>query len=170
MCYNSKANIRTLFLASTFIYWSPNSPRSNPWDGKQKFPELNCLTHLFYGHRKSISTATSHQYQEMLCIRSLRNFLWQAAFLPSVSLLKLDVLSKEKWEGLPPTRPSYVNTFLPDVTTWALYPWHLHSLLILSFLLQNKNFRLLQRWQDITLGCMIWCLQEATNRRLIKTR
>lgn len=31
VCCNSKENISSLFLASTFIHCSDNGPRNNPW-------------------------------------------------------------------------------------------------------------------------------------------
>ena len=101
VCCNSKENISNLFLASTFIHWNNNGPRNNPWDGKQKFPELNVLAHLFYDHRKSISTVISHQQWEVFYIRPLCNLPQLDCLSPS-SMLSQGPPSQMKWKTSPP--------------------------------------------------------------------
>lgn len=88
MCSNYKENISSAFLACIFIRWNDNGPRNNPWDRKQKHPELNFPSHLFNGHRKFISTIIFHQHWRMFYFRPLCNSSQLDCFSPS-SLLRV---------------------------------------------------------------------------------
>lgn len=139
VCCNSKENISSLFLASTFIHWRDNGPRSNLWDGKQKFPELNCLAHLFYGHRKSISTVISHQQRGMFYIRPLCNSPQLCCLSPS-SLLSQDIPAKRNKKTSPPPESLPTSTPLStNAITYTLYYLHFHNLYILCFSLIQKK-------------------------------
>lgn len=145
VCCNSKENISSLFLASTFIHWSDNGPRNNPWDGTQKFQELNVLAHLCYGHRKSISAVLSHQHREMFHIRPLCNPLQLDCLLPS-SLLSRGPPRQKKWKTSPP--PGSLS--LPvNVSPCTLYYFHLCNLSILCSFQSSKILlkKLIQKWQ-----------------------